>query len=396
MRSWWFALRQALQWIYTMDDSWLDSEWEQWSPVTLWKWFADHAAQGPLRVQRAVQRYCMQQRLAWEVRQLHVAIKRSFEQHGATFVVAPQQQLLVTGMTQCPRCRKTFATARQLSTHMWTAHAQCSDERQFMCDATCLSCSTNFFTSARLQQHLRYSRRFPDGCYCRLIWMYQPMTAVSVHMPDCLKGHLRVPKQVVEGPSLNPLHFPLSEDAALDNVDRIWNELNLPQDLPTERKQLVFVLCDALCREVEDWTSCDVSALVDNVVDQVANIPNQGLSSEHTGWAMSRWFMTCVTASRMHYIPGAQFASLFHQLEEALLTTVPFQLLRWKQRVREAFIPVEQERAGTPNPVSRMREVISDWQTSIGQFLQTIVAPLADLPSMTSVPVVIGPNGKEI
>jgi hypothetical protein len=82
-----------------------------------------------------------------------------------------------------------FDQPQKLQAHMWMAHQIISDERKFVFSGTCLACKMCFWSAARLQQHLRLSRRHAGGCFEQLTWRYAPLkTACAAAVPEDLRG----------------------------------------------------------------------------------------------------------------------------------------------------------------------------------------------------------------
>ena len=77
-----------------------------------------------------------------------------------------------------------------------------SDERRYVYDAVCRGCGQCWWTPQRLQQHLRYSRKQPGGCFDIVRRYYAPLqTPVKFHIPDELQRVHRLPKCQVAGPT---------------------------------------------------------------------------------------------------------------------------------------------------------------------------------------------------
>ena len=90
---------------------------------------------------------------------------------------------------------------------------------------TCLACRPCFWSSARLQQHLRLSRALPDGCFAQMTWRYAPLTeATVVEVPADLRGFTRLPSQPVPMPCSLQIEQQLASRAdAEDALQRAWH-----------------------------------------------------------------------------------------------------------------------------------------------------------------------------
>ena len=74
----------------------------------------------------------------------------------------------------CAECDKRFSTRQALQAHSWMQHQRISLERQYVDGPVCRACGVLFWTSQRVQQHLRQSRKNPDGCFHKLFHNFEP------------------------------------------------------------------------------------------------------------------------------------------------------------------------------------------------------------------------------
>ena len=156
--SWIPALRQALQWMRTMAP-----ELIAWDPShaplsAIMDWLHAHRDDGPRLVRRLFHRALSQGYVVgkavqhhWRLRACFLGVERIPSRHPPVADVILQHY-------ECRLCMKTFSTLHQLQVHQWLAHEQVSDERSFMHNTTCDACHVCFWSSQRLQQHLRYPK----------------------------------------------------------------------------------------------------------------------------------------------------------------------------------------------------------------------------------------------
>ena len=104
----------------------------------------------------------------------------------------------------CPR----VVQARQA--HHWKFHGHFSVERKFVFGSTCIACGQCYWTAQRMQQHLRYSRRYgASGCLAQLQQFFEPLSAPTpVEIPETLQHYHRLPRCLTPGPHSRP-DYPL-------------------------------------------------------------------------------------------------------------------------------------------------------------------------------------------
>ena len=203
------------------------------------EWLQENYQRLPAWSRRAVQRHLLQECTMAEVAYYHEKMKFALE-HGGVRFSELQAETRIGATHKCPDCPKVLQSLQTLAIHRWKAHGTISDERRFVYDGTCRACNKCFWSSQRLQQHLRYSKRKVDGCYHKLARTMVPLDqAVKVSIPPSLQHH-RLPCCEVEGPqqSLTPAWV-----TDFENKLRVWQEawfnMGLPMDLPTTIKEAV-------------------------------------------------------------------------------------------------------------------------------------------------------------
>lgn len=164
---------------------------------------------------------------------------------GVEFDASAEPSLIPDDATfSCGWCITQFDAKQKLQAHLWTAHQIISDERRFVFSDTCLACRRCFWSSARLQQHLRLSRALPDGCFAQMTWRYAPLTeATVVEVPADLRGFTRLPSQPVPMPCSLQIEQQLASRAdAEDALQRAWQLEDLPPQLSVDVRQEVWTL----------------------------------------------------------------------------------------------------------------------------------------------------------
>eukprot|EP00438_Fugacium_kawagutii_P023369 Skav227383 [mRNA] locus=scaffold3148:30474:32282:+ [translate_table: standard] len=133
-----------------------------------------------------------------------------------------------------------FATIQGLSAHLWRAHKQRSKERAYMTGTTCQACNVCFWTSSRLQQHLKRSQTDPAGCYFQLSRVMDPRGTEdepSVNeIPPTLQSVDRLPARRACGPTYLPSTTPWQRRHAEEGkrLRETWNFHGFPLTLDPE------------------------------------------------------------------------------------------------------------------------------------------------------------------
>ena len=220
------------------------------------------------------------------------------------------------------------------SVHLWMAHEISSEERKFVFSDTCLACHKCFWSSARLQQHVRLSRKYPDGCYAQHTWRYAPLSAACVaHVPEDLRGYKRVPSVPVATPGASPLESQVvSHDDALRWLALVWRQEGLPDALPPSELDFVVQAADALLRSWRPVSEDAVDRMLFDLGELVAE------SSTYL-WALFSWSQDYVSFRRFPHLPLGIFQRFKQALDDMLAATPIGRLLAWQNRMSSAFLP---------------------------------------------------------
>ena len=196
--SWLTAVRQALRWFFSMQNA---ESMPDLTCESIVRWAFEAPATIPKSIRRAVHRHLMQEFTAHQVVQAHRDLRSMCLSYGVVFenVTVSQASPLIS--FDCSECCKSFSTVQGLNAHRWKQHQTISIERQFVFSSTCLCCHRCFWTAQRLQQHLRYSRRFENGCLEWIQMHFEPQsTSTPIHLPEFFKGQFRLPWTHACGP----------------------------------------------------------------------------------------------------------------------------------------------------------------------------------------------------
>ena len=147
------------------------------------------------------------------IRQLHSQLHEALQHRGVRFAAPPSTiPALLDQAYACAWCEHSFDTRQKLQAHQWLAHQIISDERRYVYSGTCLACKRCFWSTARLQQHLRLFRKHSNGCYAQMTWRYAPLRdAVAADIPDDLRGY----RLFQLSPSVLPVLRPLRSSFTL-------------------------------------------------------------------------------------------------------------------------------------------------------------------------------------
>ena len=232
--GWIPALRHGLQWLVLHNPT-HSRAGRDLTTEEIYAWLADAPPQEAHLIRKTVQRYCLQENVLWMTRQAHMAIGRICQQAGFQLGMPPDDLHPDPAAFPCTHCLRTFDTPQGLSAHLWTAHHVMSLERQYVYGPTCVICGRCFWTSQRMQQHLRYTRRFPDGCLAQLVQHFEPLEEpIEVKIPDIYAGIHRLPCTNAEGPvALMPdTCWKRSHDRALEQWTEQWTAIGMPSNPP--------------------------------------------------------------------------------------------------------------------------------------------------------------------
>ena len=195
--SWMEAIRHAIHWFLGMTEQ--EPQAVRTTEET-YQWLWDNRITGPRRVRNAVKRFCLQQTMIADVIAGHRRIYQWCMDNGGVFALQPAADS-IPGTFPCDLCERQFHNAQALQGHRWKWHGVISSERRFVYDSVCRGCGQCFWTAQRLQQHLRYSRRFQNGCYERVSRYFEPLdNPAHFDLPAELQRVHRLPKCNAAGP----------------------------------------------------------------------------------------------------------------------------------------------------------------------------------------------------
>ncbi len=295
--SWFAMLTEAVKWFKLILPTRIPEEIDvdNLSPGDLANWF-----EGPLTPTRAVfklllRKHLLQERSIAEVRDGYMQAFEIFRSRGLARV--EDHGVIQGGAHRCSECSASFPRAQQLQAHRWSKHQGISLERRYVFGPTCRACGMKFWTSQRMQQHLRYSRRFEGGCL-ELLYNYVEPTEEAIGFgPPLHLQHIRRLPAIQDGQMEEMTGLTLTEQLharQLAEWTAEWAEQGLPatmdEALWTEAKRL-------LSFGLSEWAMGRSTS--SDLVDTWATALEDMQTSMHvthvmTQWFFLRWYQQCM------------------------------------------------------------------------------------------------------
>ena len=293
--TWLHALRQALAWYRTFQLPDMENPVPA-DPLTaesILDWLRARGQACPARVHDAVRRHLLRQQVAQLVLAEHRMFRQILVDAKVEVDTAPDSQEVALRPFVCDQCSRSFSTPQGLNTHRWVMHRAISVERQYIHSTTCLACNRCFWTVQRLQQHLRYSRKQPDGCLHYLVRHMVPLRE-PLDIPSELPGpHIhRMPSLQASGPPMPP-QPPLwlrLQDLAEDEWYDEWKRHGFPDDLSSEFQAQIWSHLDLTTRSWASTTSPTFDDLLHPWLEYVDSYYATGdLTGDSALWALMTW-----------------------------------------------------------------------------------------------------------
>ena len=199
------------------------------------EWFGSAQCPTKAHIRRALKKHLLQEQIIEEVKQGYQRVLGIFGRLQLHFPEAAPGA--VGGWHHCDLCPKSFPRAQQLQIHKWSKHGVISAERQFVFGPVCESCGTNYWTTQRMQQHLRSTRHLPDGCFERLRKYRVPVSQpVRFNVPSALQHIQRLPAISAQPPAqfVGPTVFEEQQADELQQWHDEWKGMGMPETLPNE------------------------------------------------------------------------------------------------------------------------------------------------------------------
>ena len=287
-RSWIRALQHGLTWwcTHSPDHALVSTDL---SVADIYTWLGTTSRKDARCLRTTVRRYCEQEYMLWMVRNKHQQIRHLCDAHGVQCDDYIQPSIACDDSHPCTICAMTFTTPQGLSAHLWKAHGQMSLERRYVFGPVCRICNKCYWSSQRMQQHLRYSRRHTQGCLEQLIRHFEPLTEpVEVRVPDTFQDLHRLPWVHAPGPAA-PLPQPLyirKRLAEWQDWHSKWMLLDMPEDLSSD---IIAGFHDKFNEVTREWILIDDASDVDQLVYAWLSSIDQTDQPRGALWAFFQW-----------------------------------------------------------------------------------------------------------
>eukprot|EP00438_Fugacium_kawagutii_P031000 Skav224073 [mRNA] locus=scaffold942:23534:26989:+ [translate_table: standard] len=401
--TWLQALRHSLRW-YVHEagpDHFLYGK--ELTAEAIFAWLAQTTHLEAHAVRRQVKRRLLEEATIHDVASHYRQMFEVCAEHGVTLSEPLANEEGVAGSYVCNICHATFASIQGLCSHRWKRHQIRSKERSFMTSTTCNACQKCFWTSQRLQQHLKRSQQYENGCYFVLKKYMDPvdpgLTEALNEVPPQLAHIHRLPAHDAEGPSALPTSTAWERNHAAhrDSLDRQWRHFDLPAELPPDVLGRLSAAFDAGTLNFAhqfSGTELDDDALAIVWMEIVDMEPNPDLGV----WALIRWGQTRRYELMDELVDVDLVAYIDAQFFVAVADFPMWSLLNAYERLSHSRPPADSAVVDVPTEADRravrLREPFPD------RFLQqqAFLAPwttraIVDCPVQPQVPLVVFPDG---
>ena len=398
--SWCSAFRHALLWLHLHDPASVNLD-ETSSGPGLFQWLHQHKDTGPNLVRRLVRRAAYQDLLAFEMKSKIVDLYSICSSNGVQFDDLPAEPIQGNrDVYQCHVCTSCFSTLQGLQAHQWRKHQLFSEERRYVYDSTRRACNRCFWTTQRLQQHLRWSRRHVHGCFNVLQRYFTPLSLpASCPLPDFAVGLHRLPVSTVSGPlpDVMPTVWERQQKDLRQSLQDQWQRCGFPDALmPT----VTSLVSQTLLKVTNTWmqTADPEQVCVDDVLFQwmspLSELPDLHAVDEHqVTWALLEWGQRCLP-DLIDTIEDPDFQicldSAFHEITKMFDM---WDLLMQFDKLDRAVEPDASVLLHEPTPDRRRfhdHEPHSRLYHDPEEFLRRVMPPVLDWPRQPGVPLVHG------
>ena len=270
-----------------------------------------------------------------------------------------------------------------------------------MYTSVCEGCRKCFWTAQRFQQHLRYSKRKPNGCFWWVSQHLDPLDQpATVVMPDLFRGQHRLPCVAAAGPDPQIVStcWSRKHQHDWDVWQAEWRQQGFPEELS-------MCLCDkvleALSNATLAWCSdstCDLAWTWCEIVDEYSQ---DDMQHSQAIWAFALWGRVSMY-DVIDKIDGVDYKLHVEEQYMQLVYEMPVAgLLDRLERLHRA-VPPDSPAPTTPTPVCDHRrpqpsEPFPNAFDNSAQLLGPINDPeVCAWPASTGVPVCELQDGRRV
>ena len=158
--SWFSLLTAAVRWFQRILPGRMpqDIDTDNLTPAMVESWFTGPTCPSKATLKLLLRKHLLQERAIAEVRDGYIQAFEMFRVRDLAFLES--HGTTQGGTHRCNDCGATFRRAQQLQAHRWAKHQGLSLERTYVYGPTCKACGIKFWTTQRMQQHLRQSENF--------------------------------------------------------------------------------------------------------------------------------------------------------------------------------------------------------------------------------------------
>ena len=287
--SWMHAVRHDLACFATLDPKLVPNP--PASAEEVFDWFQTHQHGGAKSVRRAIRRAVAENQMIFEVVDHHKAIYDACSKLGVQFTHPDPPARGPDDTYPCGHCDRRFPTAQALQGHQWKKHNIFSDERRYIYSTTCAACNKCYWTVQRLQQHLKYTKTQPDGCYQWLAKHHAPLDEpCKIERGHELLRFHRLPACDTFGPHVDveKPFWQRQKERRLQELQEDWERHGFPSQLRDEDRDCALrTYTEATLAHLHDSDGPTLDWLV--VWSDAIEANNPALSADVQTWTLLEW-----------------------------------------------------------------------------------------------------------
>ena len=397
--TWLCMVRRAIEWLQDIDPGFGPLLPTVCRADELEHWLCASQDKGPLQVKRLFGRHLLQEKAIAEALLHHQWLHLDFENNGFRFkATIPESENFAMGLEtfSCQACDKSFATRQALQAHNWLQHQQISIERQYVDGPVCRACGVMFWTSQRVQQHLRQSRKLPEGCFQKLFLNFQPCSEPVRWNIQSPWLHLHnLPQTYVGGESEGlTSNAEQLRQQQLDKWSQVWHEQGYPEEIPQD---LYTCFREGIDCATFAWLCDDTGDLIHNwgaFFDRFARTHH--CTTQMLEWCFYVWFRFDLEDDINQAAQRLQNQVI--EDASALLASYPIQtLLHMLVDINQGRLeppPLPETGPSAKGSHARIDGQVTHWYSRQAELMYRFTHAVVDhRPSLPPVPFLVDPHG---